>query len=128
MQSVLDDRMKVLICDDSLLIRRQLKDALEKMGGFEIHQAANGKEALDVYNQVSPHMVLLDLVMPVMNGLECLKKIKDADRRANVVMITSTGTKENLRKALDLGALDFIQKPWKEEQLISALSRIKGRC
>ncbi|NLI69705.1 MAG: response regulator [Firmicutes bacterium] len=120
--------MKVLICDDSLLIRRQLKDALEKMGGFEIHQAANGKEALDVYNRVSPHMVLLDLVMPVMNGLECLKKIKDADKRANVVMITSTGTKENLRKALDLGALDFIQKPWKEEQLISALSRIKGRC
>ncbi|MFY9114794.1 MAG: response regulator [Dethiobacteria bacterium] len=120
--------MKVLICDDSLLIRRQLKDALEKMGGFEIYQASNGQEAIEIYKQVSPHMVLLDLVMPILNGLDCLKRIKEIDEKANVVMITSTGTKENLRQALDLGALDFIQKPWKEEQLISALSRIKGRC
>lgn len=124
----LDGRMKVLICDDSLLIRRQLKDALEKMGGFEIYQASNGQEAIEIYKQVSPHMVLLDLVMPILNGLDCLKRIKEIDEKANVVMITSTGTKENLRQALDLGALDFIQKPWKEEQLISALSRIKGRC
>ena len=122
------DQMKILVCDDSLLIRRQLKDALEKMGGFEIHQAANGQEAVDIYQKINPDLVLLDLVMPVLNGLDCLKKIKEDDEQANVVMITSTGTKENLRQALDLGALDFIQKPWKEEQLISALSRIKGRC
>lgn len=124
----MSDQMKILVCDDSLLIRRQLKDALEKMGGFEIHQAANGQEAVDIYQKINPDLVLLDLVMPVLNGLDCLKKIKEEDEQANVVMITSTGTKENLRQALDLGALDFIQKPWKEEQLISALSRIKGRC
>ncbi len=119
---------KILVCDDSLLIRRQLKDALEKMGGFTIYQASNGQEAVDIYKKEAPDLVLLDLVMPVMNGLDCLKTIRELDNEANVVMITSTGTKENLRQALDLGAIDFIQKPWKEEQLLSALSRIKGRC
>ena len=119
---------KILVCDDSLLIRRQLKDALEKMGGFTIYQASNGQEAVEIYKKEAPDLVLLDLVMPVMNGLDCLKNIRELDNEANVVMITSTGTKENLRQALDLGAIDFIQKPWKEEQLLSALSRIKGRC
>jgi len=120
--------MKVLVCDDSLLIRRQLKDALEKLGGVEVYEASNGEEAVEIYKENFPELVLLDLVMPVLNGLDCLKQIKEIDDNASVVMITSTGTKENLRKALELGAIDFIQKPWKEEQLISALSRIKGRC
>ena len=109
--------MKVLICDDSLLIRRQLKDALEKMGGFEIHQAANGKEALDVYNRVSPHMVLLDLVMPVMNGLECLKKIKDADKRSNVVMITSPVQKKTFARHLTWGLWILFRNPGKRNNL-----------
>lgn len=124
----MSNETKILVCDDSLLIRRQLKDALEKMGGFTIYQASNGQEAVDIYKKEAPDLVLLDLVMPVMNGLDCLKTIKELDNEANVVMITSTGTKENLRQALDYGAIDFIQKPWKEEQLLSALSRIKGRC
>ncbi len=119
---------KVLICDDSLLIRRQLKDALERMGGFTVYQASNGQEAVEVFKKEVPNLLLLDLVMPVMNGLDCLKNIMEIDAEASVVVITSTGTKENLRQALDLGAIDFIQKPWKEEQLLSALSRIKGRC
>ena len=125
---LLSKPLKVLVTDDSLLIRRQLKDALEKLGGVEVHEAANGQEAVDNYEQIGPDLVLLDLVMPVLNGLDCLKQLKEIDDNVSVVMITSTGTKENLRKALELGAIDFIQKPWKEEQLISALSRIKGRC
>jgi len=125
---LLSNPMKVLVCDDSLLIRRQLKDALEKLGGVEVYEASNGEEAVEIYKENFPELVLLDLVMPVLNGLDCLKQIKEIDDNASVVMITSTGTKENLRKALELGAIDFIQKPWKEEQLISALSRIKGRC
>ncbi len=99
------------------------------MGGFEIYQASNGQEAIEIYKQVSPpHMVLLDLVMPILNGLDCLKRIKEIDEKANVVMITSTGTKENVTPGDSTWGFGFIQKPWKEEQLISALSRIKGRC
>ncbi len=124
----MSEAVKVMVCDDSLLIRRQLQGILEKMGGFEVHLVTNGQEAVDAYEEIKPAMVLLDLVMPVVNGLECLKRLKEMDKDAKVVMITSTGTKENLREALDLGAIDFIQKPWKEEQLVSALSRLKGRC
>lgn len=70
-------------------------------------------------------MVFLDVVMPELNGIECLKFIRKKDSEAVVIMLSSVGTKENLREALELGATDFIQKPWKEEQLINAISRLK---
>lgn len=116
---------KVLICDDSLLIRTQLTDFFSRLENTEVYQAVNGFDAINLFEKVSPDVLFLDVVMPEMNGLECLKRIKQLNADAIVIMLSSVGTKENLREALELGATDFIQKPWKEEQLISLMSRLK---
>lgn len=121
-----DKPLKVLICDDSLLIRRQLSDFLAKKSDIEVIQALNGYEAVNLFEKEKPALVFLDVVMPELNGLECLKLIKKIDPNALVIMLSSVGTKENLKEALELGATDFIQKPWKEEQLERALSRLQG--
>jgi two-component system chemotaxis response regulator CheY len=115
-----------MLCDDSLLIRKQLADFLKKFSDIEVFQAANGKEAIKVFEEAEPDLVFLDVVMPILNGLECLKQMKKINPEAKVIMLSSVGTTENLKAALDLGAVDFIQKPWKEEQLERALSRLKG--
>lgn len=119
-------KVKVLVCDDSMLVRLQLKEALEKLGNIEVYQAGNGQEALTVYKALKPGLVFLDLIMPLMSGLECLKQIKEYDPEAVVIIISSTGTRENLKEALDLGAVDFISKPWRDEQLAQKLNKLKG--
>jgi two-component system chemotaxis response regulator CheY len=115
----------VLVCDDSLLIRKQLTDFLTGLENTEVYQAQNGFEAVKLFEKVRPDMVFLDIVMPEMNGLECLKRIREIDDNAIVIMLSSVGTKENLHEALDLGATGFIQKPWKEDQLIDIVSKLK---
>lgn len=117
---------KVLVCDDSLLIRKQLTDFLAQFGTYELFQAARSDEALKVFEETRPDIVFLDIVMPELDGLECLKLMKKIHPGAKVVMLSSMGTKENLRTALNLGAVDFIQKPWKKEQLTQILARLKG--
>ena len=106
---------KVLICDDSLLIRRQLTDYLtQSRKDVEIIEAANGKEALEKYRKERPALVLLDIVMPEMDGIGCLKEIRAYDPTAKVVVLSSLGNKETLKMALEAGAVDFVQKPWNE--------------
>jgi len=117
---------KVLVCDDSLLIRKQLTDFLAQFGTYELFQATRGDEALKVFEETRPDIVFLDIVMPELDGLECLKLMKKIHPGVKVVMLSSLGTKENLRTALDLGAVDFIQKPWKKDQLTQILARLKG--
>ncbi|MCL5982603.1 MAG: response regulator [Firmicutes bacterium] len=117
---------KVLVCDDSLLIRKQLTDFLAQFGTYELFQATRGDEAIKVFEETRPDIVFLDIVMPELDGLECLKLMKKIHPGVKVVMLSSLGTKENLRTALDLGAVDFIQKPWKKDQLTQILARLKG--
>jgi len=106
---------KVLICDDSLLIRRQLRDYLEEnRKDVEVIEAANGVEALKMYRDEHPALVLMDIVMPEMDGLGCLQEIRRYDPEAKVVVLSSVGNRETLRQALEAGAVDFIQKPWNE--------------
>lgn len=105
----------VLLCDDSLLIRRQIKDFLtQSRKDVEVIEAADGKEALEKYKQEGPALVLLDIVMPELDGIGCLKEIRKYDPNAKVVVLSSVGNKEMLIMALEAGALDFIQKPWSE--------------
>ncbi len=124
----LSEMVKVLVCDDSLLIRKQVKSALEKCGGFEIYLTGNGEEAVNLYKENRCDLVLLDLVMPKVNGLESLRRIKEIDAEAKVIIITSTAKKENLQQAIELGAVDFIQKPLEEEKFIQLMGKYKGEC
>lgn len=109
--------MKILICDDSMLVRKKLSVSLKKLGITEIVEASDGELAVDMYKKESPDLTLMDIVMPKINGVDALKAILAADPKARVVMASSVGTQENLREAIMAGAYDFLQKPISEDQL-----------
>ncbi|VBB08998.1 Hypothetical protein LUCI_4284 [Lucifera butyrica] len=117
--------LDILICDDSVLIRKKLKDLLEKLG-CRVWEAVNGQDGFEVYQKEKPHAVFMDIVMPVMDGLEALKKIKEQDPQAKVIMLSSTGTATKLTEAIKNGAVDFIQKPYDNEQIQRILTKISG--
>lgn len=106
---------KVLLCDDSMLVRRQLKDYItQQRKDITVIEAVNGREAVEKYGEERPDLVLMDIVMPEMDGIGCLKSIREIDPRAKVIVLSSVGNRETLLEALEAGALDFIQKPWTE--------------
>lgn len=111
-------KKKVLICDDSMLIRVQLKNFIgSNYEGISILEASNGREAIETYKTEKPSLVLMDIVMPETDGMECLKEIMRIDKDAKVIVLSSVGNKEILKETLKLGGINFIQKPWGEEQL-----------
>lgn len=107
----MENNLKVLICDDSLLIRKKLRSILEKCKCKEILEAPSGKIAVEMVKEQNPDLVFLDIVMPDKDGIEALDEIMKINPNIKVVMASSAGTKEHLRKALEKGAYDFIQKP-----------------
>lgn len=122
------DSLKILICDDSILIRKKLSECLTKFGCNEIIEAFDGQEAIDLYKSNNPDLVFMDMIMPKKNGLEAVTEIMEFDNSAKVVILSTVGTKSNLKKAIEAGAYDFIQKPFEEHQIKNALDNfIKGR-
>lgn len=110
--------MKVLIADDELVSRTKLKKHVSAMG-HQVLVACNGHEALTIWKQHRPEMVITDWVMPEMTGLEFVKEIKklQGSRYSYVIMITSCSETDDLVKGMDAGADDFIAKPFIKEEL-----------
>ena len=112
---------RVLIVDDLPFMRTVLRDAL-KQGGFSVAgEAVNGLDGLRAYLRLKPDAVLLDIAMPVMDGITALKKLVERDPTATVVMCSALGEQEMIIRAIRLGARDFIVKPFAPERVISAL-------
>lgn len=109
--------MKVLICDDSMLVRRKLTKALKELGVAGVIEAADGEQAVSAYKNHLPDLTIMDIVMPKINGVDALKAILAVNPEAKVVMASSVGTQENLKNAINAGAHNFLQKPVSEEQL-----------
>ena len=118
------ESLKVLICDDSMLIRKKLKTSLAAMGVSEVFEASDGEQAVNVYKEKSPDLTLMDIVMPKMSGVDALKAILATDSHAKVVMASSVGTQENLKDAINAGAFDFLQKPVTDDQLKALITKI----
>lgn len=119
-----EKKTKILICDDSSLIRKQLKDLLINMD-CEVIEAVNGLEVVGIFKEVQPDVVFMDIVMPLADGLEALKNIKEYDQDAKVIMLSSVGTSTKLVQALKNGAMDFIQKPYTAEQITKVITDIR---
>ncbi|MBC8062564.1 MAG: response regulator [Clostridiaceae bacterium] len=117
--------LKVLVCDDSMLMRKKLKEVLKSCGFENVLEAGNGQEAINIYKESKPDLVFMDIIMPVKNGIEAVNEIIGFDKDAKVVMASSAGTKEHVREALKAGAFEFVQKPWETEQIDKILHNLK---
>jgi len=120
--------IKVLIVDDSALMRRQLSQMFASAGGFEVCLARNGAEGVEQVRVFKPNVVTLDINMPVMNGLEFMKHIHgDEQLKGTPVIVVSTEGSEERKVALhDLGIRAYLRKPVSPECLVETITRIFG--
>ena len=106
--------LKILVTDDSKMARKMviktLQEALDDKN-YEILEAQNGQESVDLYKEHNPNIVFMDLTMPVMDGFEALKRIKEFNENAKVVVISADIQKQAMDKVRELGALNFVKKP-----------------
>lgn len=116
--------VKVLICDDSSLARKNMMDKLNACGVTEIFVVNDGQSAIDTYKAERPHVIFLDIVMPVKDGITALKEIKEFDNDVYAVMVSSAGTQVHIREAIKCGARDFLQKPATLEQVQAVLDHV----
>ena len=117
--------MRVLIVDDAMFMRMMLKDILSKNGYEVVGEAANGKEAIDKYIELRPDLVLLDITMPEMDGIEALKKIKMIEPKAKIIMCSAMGQQNMVIEAIQNGALDFVVKPFQQDRVIESLRKVE---
>ena len=116
--------LKVMIVDDSRIFRKMLKAAFVETGHEVIGEAGNGEEILELLRSCTPDLVTLDITMPVMDGLEALKKLKELSPQQKVIMVSAAGQKAKVIESLKYGASDFIQKPFDPDDIAAVLSKL----
>lgn len=121
------DNGKILICDDSILARKQIKDIVAIVGNPTIYEASDGEGAIQIYKEQKPDLVFLDIVMPKKDGNIAIEEIMAYDKDAVIIIVSSVGTQSQLKCALEAGATDFIQKPINKIQIIDAINKYLGR-
>lgn len=114
----------VLIVDDSDFTRKSLSDILKKQKYKIVGEAIGGLEALEKYKKLKPDVVILDIILEGMDGIEALAAIKEYDTNAKVVMISGIKYKAMKRNAVDKGAIGFITKPYQKSDVIKVLNGI----
>ena len=110
-------KKRVMIVDDSLIMRRRIGDIAEAAGWEIAGEAKDGQEAVSIYPQVRPDLVTLDIVMPKMDGVSALRRIKELDPSARIVMVSAVNQKQKLAQCIAAEALDFIVKPFEKSDL-----------
>lgn len=115
---------RVIIVDDSKFLRRELRKILERHQFEVVDEGENGEQGVELYKKHKPDLVTMDIVMPVMNGIESLAKIREFDAAARIVMVSSFGTRDNVMKAVKLGAKNFILKPFEEDKVMDIINRV----
>lgn len=118
--------LRYLIVDDSVFARKNLARMVESFGGRIAGEAGDGSTALAEYTRARPDVVLLDIVMPCMEGIEAAERIVRQDPGARIVMVSSVGYQENIVAALQKGAKHFVQKPVKPELLYDVIKYVMG--
>ncbi len=115
--------VRVLVVDDLEFMRDVIRDILEEAGLVVAGEAENGESGVDEYDRLKPDVVLMDVTMPVMDGLRALRHIRRRDPDAVVVMCSALGQREYIIRAIQLGARDFIVKPFRPERVVSAVRK-----
>jgi two-component system chemotaxis response regulator CheY len=115
----------VLVVDDSAFMRNLLKQLLEDDHEV-VGEAENGVEAVELYHDLDPDVVTMDVVMPIRNGIEATAEIKGDDPNASVIMCTSVGQEEKMREAVEAGADGYITKPFQKPNVLEAIDDVVG--
>ena len=115
---------KIMLVDDAAFMRMMIKDTLSKNGYSNILEANNGQVAVTTYAAEHPDLVIMDITLPVMDGLEALKEIRSTDPNANIIMCSAMGQEAMVVDALKQGAKDFIVKPFKADRIMKTVKSI----
>jgi two-component system chemotaxis response regulator CheY len=113
-----------MIVDDAAFMRMRVRETLAGAGFSDFVEACNGEEAVHLFDASRPDLILLDITMPVKDGLAALQEIRGKDPAARVVMCAAMGQESMIIEAVRLGALDFIVKPFKPERLVQVVKNI----
>lgn len=116
--------LKVLIVDDSLIIRKKISKILENLGHDVVFDATNGKEAIDAYIKYKPDLVSMDITMPDMDGITAVKHIIKEDKEAKIIMVTSHGQEDMVIKSIQAGAVGYILKPISEDKMAQVIGEV----
>ena len=116
--------INILIVDDLAFIKMILKDIVEKAGFRVTGEAFNGEEAVILYQEQRPDIVLMDITMPKMDGITALREIIKIDKNAKVIMCSALGQQKLIIQAIQIGAKDFIVKPFKSERVIKSIKKV----
>ncbi|MCM1568794.1 MAG: response regulator [Roseburia sp.] len=116
----------ILICDDAAFMRMMIKDILTKNGYNVAGEAENGLKAIEKFKEVNPDLVLMDITMPEMDGIQALKEIKKVDGGALVIMCSAMGQQAMVIESIQAGAKDFIVKPFQPDRVIEAVKKVVG--
>lgn len=115
---------RILICDDATFIRMMIKDVLTKNGYEVVGEASNGKESVEKYQELKPDLVLMDITMPEMDGIQALKEIVKIDKEAKVIMCSAMGQQASVVDAIKAGAKDFIVKPFQADRMLETIKKV----
>lgn len=117
---------RILIVDDAAFMRMMIKDILVKNGFEVVAEASDGREAIEKYQEYKPDLVTMDITMPEMDGITSLKKIRELDPQAKVIMCSAMGQQAMVIDAIQAGAKDFIVKPFQNDRVIEAINKTLG--
>ena len=119
-----EGKVRILAVDDSLVTLKILKKTLKETEFEIVGEVTSGEEALVKYDELKPDLVLLDIIMPEMDGIETLSKIIAKDSAARIVMVSSMGAKEKVMESLEKGAKNFVMKPYEKSTLIEVIKKV----
>jgi two-component system chemotaxis response regulator CheY len=117
---------RLLVVDDALFMRKMICGVAAEAGWQVAGEAGDGQAAVSLYQELRPDLVTMDLVMPIMGGLEALRQIRALDPEAKVVVVTALDQKQALKESIRDGAIDFIVKPFERERVLNLLLKLGG--
>ncbi|NLW01871.1 MAG: response regulator [Clostridiaceae bacterium] len=116
----------ILIVDDAAFMRMMIKDILTKNGYTVVGEAENGVRAVERYKELNPDLVIMDITMPEMDGIQAVRQIKALNAAAKIIMCSAMGQQAMVIESIQAGARDFIVKPFQAERVIEAVRKVVG--
>ncbi|QEK12264.1 response regulator [Crassaminicella thermophila] len=116
----------ILVVDDAAFMRMMIKDVLTKYGFEVVGEAENGAKAIEKYKELNPELVIMDITMPEVDGIQAVREIKKLNPGAKIIMCSAMGQQAMVIEAIQAGAGDFIVKPFQADRVVEAVKKVLG--